>query len=96
MESEIPITMTYAGQLAGIVGVSEETKPVPQGTALTSFLRDTANRHGGRFQQLLFDENKQLRRALVISINGEHALDPEALSLTRPCEIFIMTPIAGG
>jgi hypothetical protein len=96
METEIPITMAYAGQLAGVVGASEETAPVPLGTELTSFLRDTALRHGEKFQELLFDENEQLRRALVISIDGKHALDPKALSLTKPCEIFIMTPIAGG
>jgi len=88
--------MTYAGQLAGIVGVSEETIEVKAGTALSSFLRNTANRHGERFQELLFDDADALRRALVISIDGKHALEPDNLSLTEPCEIFIMTPIAGG
>ena len=88
--------MTYAGQLAGLVGVSEETVEVKEGTALTSFLRDTAIRHGERFRELLFDDADELRRALVISIDGKHALEPENLSLTTPCEIFIMTPIAGG
>ena len=96
MDAEIPITMTYAGQLAGLVGVSEETTPVKEGTALTSFLRDTAVRHGERFQERLFDDSGELRRALVISIDGKHALEPTELTLTKPCEIFIMTPIAGG
>jgi hypothetical protein len=59
-------------------------------------LRAAGDRHGGKFQHLLFDENDQLRRALVVSVDGTQTADPATLSLTQTCEIFLMTPIAGG
>ena len=65
-------------------------------TALTEVLRAAAERHGEKFRHLLFDENDELRRALIVSVDGTQSPDPSGLSLLRNGEVFLMTPIAGG
>ena len=94
MEHEI--TLTYAGQLAAEAGVAEEVIQVSSETPLLEVLRAAAMRHGGTFAHLLFDDDSHLRRALVISVNAIQAAEPVNVSLTQDCEIFVMTPIAGG
>ena len=92
----IEVTIAYAGQLAGEAGTGEEVCSIPVGSALADVLNECASNHGGRFRQLLFDESGKLRRALVISVNEKQVTDPSDLILSAECEVFVMTPIAGG
>lgn len=92
----LSITITYAGQLAGEAGVSQETLTVPKGTGVVDLLRTAASRHGGKFKDLLFDDKDALRRALVVSLDDAQLADPASAALTRDHEVFLMTPIAGG
>ena len=96
MDPEIAITLTYAGQLASEAGVPEETAMVTTDTELVPLLESIGQGHGGKFQELLFDETGALRRALVVSVDGKQITEPGELSLTQACEVFIMTPMAGG
>ena len=92
----ITLTLTYAGQLAGEAGVSEEKTSVSPGTSLVEVLRAVAARHGGKFKHLLFDEEDTLRRALIVSVDDSQVAAPGSLTLSHNHEIFLMTPIAGG
>ena len=96
MPESISITLSYAGQLAAEARVSEERLEIPEGTLVSQILRRVADAHGGKFHEMLFDEHTQLRRALVISIDGTQLPDPAQHPCEKPCELFIMTPIAGG
>lgn len=95
-KDELTITVNYAGQLAGEAGASDESVEVAPNTLVSDLLRLVALRHGGKFQQLLFDENDALRRALIVSVDDDQVMEPEKLALTRDHDVFLMTPIAGG
>jgi molybdopterin converting factor small subunit len=95
-QETLTLSLNYAGQLAGEAGLSEESIEVSQGAALVEVLRSVASRHGGRFQELLFDEENALRRALIVSVDDRQVADPCSLTLTENHEVFLMTPIAGG
>ena len=94
--SELSVTLIYAGQLAAQAGVSEETIHMAANTGLVDVLRNAAEQHGGLFQEMLFDESDQLRRALVISVDNVQVPSPNSHAIEKDCEVFVMTPIAGG
>lgn len=96
MHREITITFVYAGQLANAANRSEEPARAKAGTPLVDLLREAARKHGSAYEELLFDETGNLRRALIVSFDGVQVAEPESCRLERDHEVFVMTPIAGG
>lgn len=96
MVDSISLTLSYAGQLAGEAARSEERVEVPMGISLQEVLRAAADRHGETFRRLLFTENGDLRRALIVSLDDVQVPDLQACELSQNGELFLMTPIAGG
>ena len=47
-------------------------------------------------RSILFDEDDQLRKSVVVVVDGAQISDPPTFVIERDHDIFVMTPIAGG
>jgi molybdopterin converting factor small subunit len=91
------VTVAYTGQLAAAAGAVEEELALDEGTRLDAVLRALAERHAGKFSELLFDDSDRLRSTLLIALDGEQLCDAaESVVLKDGASLMLMTPIAGG
>jgi molybdopterin converting factor small subunit len=91
------LTFSYTGQLAAAAGVMEESLELEAGATLEAALRELGGRHGGKFHELLFDDEGGRRSTLLVALNDEQVSeDPAAVVLQDGASLMLMTPIAGG
>jgi len=91
------LTVDYTGQLASVTGVSEEEVELSGGETLGSILKGLAESHGGKFNELVFDDEGRIRSTLLAALDGEQAVgDKDNLDLSGVKVLMLMTPIAGG
>ncbi len=91
------LCIEYTGQLAAVVGASEEEVDVVEGDSVADVLKDCLGLYGEKFGQLVFDEEGHIRSTLLVILDGEQATgDKGNLSLEGVKVLLLMTPIAGG
>ncbi|MFT5467323.1 MAG: molybdopterin converting factor small subunit [Verrucomicrobiales bacterium] len=91
------ITFQYTGQLANVVGASEETVELGDDPTLKPAIDQLAQRHGESYANLVLDGAGNLRPSLLVVVDGEQADGDRAnLDLSGVKTIMLMTPIAGG
>ena len=91
------MTIIYTGQLAAIVGVSEDSTDLAVDTTLVQLVESLIDKHGDAFANLLRNDTGNLRSTLLVILDGTQATgDRASLSLDKVNELMFMTPIAGG
>lgn len=91
------VTFQYTGQLANVVGASEETVELGDDATLKTTVDQLAARHGEGYAKLVFDDEDNLRPSLLVVLDGEQAEgDKATLDLSDVKTVMLMTPIAGG
>ena len=92
------VTFQYTGQLANVVGASEETVELGDDARLKPAIDQLAQRHGEGYTKLVLDENGDVRPSLLVVLDGEQA-DAEnkgQIDISKAKTVMLMTPIAGG
>lgn len=91
------VVFQYTGQLANVVGKSEESVDLGDDARLKPAIDQLAQRHGDGYAKLVLDANGDLRPSLLVVVDGEQADgDKAALDLSGAKTVMLMTPIAGG
>lgn len=91
------ITFQYTGQLANVVGATEESVEISEDARLKPVIDELAERHGDAYSNLVFDSGGGLRPSLLVVVDGEQADGDKArLPLSGVNTVMLMTPIAGG
>ncbi|MFK5921958.1 MAG: MoaD/ThiS family protein [Verrucomicrobiota bacterium] len=91
------LTIDYTGQLASVVGASEEAVEVAEGDSVADVLKGRLEVYGEKFGELVFDGEGRIRSTLLVVLDGEQAAgDKGNLSLEGVKVLMLMTPIAGG
>lgn len=96
MPDTLKIKLTYSAQLAHEAGTNGETLDVPSEMPLLQLLADQAARQSPRFRELLFRDGEELRKSIVVAVNGAQISDAASCALTEDSDVLVMTPIAGG
>ena len=91
------ITVQYTGQLANLVGTSEENIDIEEGIDLLELVQQLSSRHGEACSDFLLAKEDELQPSLLVIFDGEQiAGDLETASLAEVQTVMFMTPIAGG
>ncbi len=92
------IRIVYRGQIKQRTGRSHEDLEVQPGHSLENLLLEIRGRYGREVDAMLFDEQGNFRKMIMIVLNGTQlqAEDLEVTILKEGDEIMLMSPIAGG
>jgi molybdopterin converting factor small subunit len=96
MAEMVKVSLTYTGQLAQEAGSKTETVAVEVGTPLLQLLAEYAQRQSERFRELLFSDAQELRKSIIVAVDGTQIADPQKYAFDDDAEVLVMTPIAGG
>ena len=90
------VTFQYTGQLANVVGASEESVELTD-SRLGAAIGELVAKHGDGYARLVLDGDGNLRPSLLVVLDGEQAEGEKAeLDLSGVKTVMLMTPIAGG
>jgi molybdopterin converting factor small subunit len=90
------VTIEYAAQVKKAAGISFEEVYLIGNEGIPALLAKIAESHSDEFRTLLFDNNDQLRKTIIVCINYEQ-IDPHAKpQLNNKDLITILTPMSGG
>ena len=90
------ITISYRGQLGSEMGVPSEVLEIIEGVTLQSILESLAKRAGKNVADLIFDQNGNPRRTLLVAVDGDQVIDLETPINKGHSEIALQPPISGG
>lgn len=90
------ITIAYFGQARLLAGTRTEQVEVPEGTSPGEALRGVAGKHGAEFDRLLFNEQGQLRRSVLLAVGNAACGADEKGVLKDGDEMAVQTAISGG
>ncbi len=91
------ITVQYTGQLAGIIGETDESIEMDENTTLPELIQSLCRKHGEKCSDLLINVDGDLRPSTLVILDGEQAEGNRSeISLDGVKTVMLMTPIAGG
>ncbi len=90
------ITIAYFGQARVLAGLRTERVEVSDGASPGEALRRVAGTHGEPFDRLLFNEQGQLRRSVLLAIGDAVCGPDEKGTLKDGGELTVQTAISGG
>jgi molybdopterin converting factor small subunit len=90
------ITIAYFGQARVLAGTRTEQVEWPDGASPGEVLRNLAGKHGEAFDRLLFNEQGQLRRSVLLAVGSTTCGADEKGLLKDGDELAVQTAISGG
>lgn len=90
------VVLNYMGQLRQLAGTESERKEYSEPVSLLEVLRDAAGGHDPRFAKILFTDEGELRRSVMVLVNEATVSKDPLPSLSDGDEVTLLTPIAGG
>ena len=91
------LTIQYTGQLASIVGHSEQAVNVPENITCNQLVGMLSQEHGTQFSTMLATDDGELRPSIMIIVGGEQMVgNVNEQTFQDGDTVMIMTPIAGG
>jgi molybdopterin converting factor small subunit len=90
------ITMQYTAQLSMEAGCATEKLEIANGTTVAQIIINRAEKHGGKFSNMLLNADGEPVSTIMWVVNGEQVdrLVPHVLQ--DGDELMLMSPIAGG
>lgn len=89
------VHVDYSAPLAALCGVSQEDKPLEDGTTVACLLAELATRHGDPLAEML-EGGSGVASTLLVSVNGEMVLDRAAHTLRGGDLVLLFAGISGG
>ncbi|MFT5123545.1 MAG: MoaD family protein [Kiritimatiellia bacterium] len=90
------ITLRYTAQLAMEAGGPTESIEIDEGTTIDAVIQLLASTHGGRFSELLLNDQGDPHPTIMRIVNGEQIDRAQPPKLREGDELMLMSPIAGG
>ena len=91
------VTLHYTGQLASLIGASEESVALDESFTLLQLVRALSEKHGPSCRELLLSREGGISPTLLVILDDEQAEgDLESLTFAGVESIMLMTPISGG
>jgi MoaD family protein len=92
------LQVQYMAQLRRVVGRTEESIELPDGSSLAALFNHLAAVHGGKSEPHLLAANGQAQSGLLVVVNGtaRPVRDAETTVLCAGDVVVLMPPIAGG
>lgn len=90
------ITIEYAAQVKKTAGKAFEEVYLAENEDLSSLYAKLCQSHSNEFRTLLFDDNGQLRKTIIVCINYEQ-IDPYTRPQLKDNDLItVLTPMSGG
>jgi molybdopterin converting factor small subunit len=90
------IELLYTAQLAMEAGGASETLEIEHGASIDTLIRHLAESRGGKFAQLLLNDQGDPHPTIMRIVNGEQVDRAHPPKLEDGDELMLMSPIAGG
>lgn len=89
------VAVRYMVQLRQAAGAPSEQVELERPCSVGELLTLMADRHGGRFRELLLDAAGEVRPALLLFV-GDEQVGPDRAPLRDGDVVTVLTPMAGG
>ena len=89
------VAVRYMAQLRQAAGAASEQVELDRPCSVGELLTRMADRHGGRFRDLLLDAGGGVRPAVLLFV-GDEQVGPERAALRDGDVLTVLTPMAGG
>ncbi len=90
------IHLTYMAQIKTIIGIGKETVEIDDSAHAQDLINLICDKYGADLEKLLLDDNKRLRRVILLFLGDEQCFWDDNPALTDQQQVTFMSPIAGG
>jgi MoaD family protein len=90
------ITINYLSQIKQLTGLDSEERVCAGGTGLCELLAEIACGYDEKLSRYLFEDSNELRKSLVVLINGNVIAKESPPQLSDGDEITLLNPVGGG
>ena len=90
------ITVEYTAQLKQAAGVAAETVELADAATLQTLFEELSRRHDARLKPLLFDNQGNWQRSVLIFVGDEQVAWDQPVQLARGQTVSLVAPISGG